>query len=405
MVLSVFLTLAGCTTSDFEYQEGTGSQPDCGDACADECPVGSVDVGGQCVLACGPWSAIISAGGPVAAILVDDRVVAVGTNPLESGRVGESWAIAVDACQGEPVAGAQPWAAARAQTRGAALFQQTVYVTGTVAEPAGVFISRLSKTDLAVQQEDTLALAVPEPRVHATVAAPSGVWLAGSSATTAWAAKTDGKSSCSIPLSESATSVQVAVAGDSVWIATSDGHALSLFEASDAGCNTTSCGCNTQPGIEVQLPAELVDFDVHSVAADATHVYVAGSAGIGSTRRGVLLELAPSGAVQKLLELDLSPGPDEIVATLLLEGALYAAISTEVDSAQDARTVLRRYPLPLADAPATDVVLGAFRAASISAGPDGDVVIAGDASGSASLFRCDSAGICSTTTMPSPMPP
>nr|HMR09623.1 hypothetical protein [Polyangiaceae bacterium] len=83
MVLSVFLTLAGCTTSDFEYQEGTGSQADCGDGCARECPVGSVDVGGQCVLACGPWSASISAGGPVAAILVDDRVVAVGTYPLE----------------------------------------------------------------------------------------------------------------------------------------------------------------------------------------------------------------------------------------------------------------------------------------------------------------------------------
>lgn len=39
-------------------------------------------------------------GGPVAAILVDDRVVAVGTTPLESSRVGESWAIAVNACRG-----------------------------------------------------------------------------------------------------------------------------------------------------------------------------------------------------------------------------------------------------------------------------------------------------------------
>ncbi|HMR08169.1 MAG TPA: hypothetical protein PKA88_20450, partial [Polyangiaceae bacterium] len=280
-----------------------------------------------------------------------------------------------------------------------------VYVTGTVAEPAGIFISRLSKTDLSIQHEDTLVLAVPEPRVHAAVAAPSGVWLAGSSATTAWAAKTDGNGACPILLNESATSVQVAVAGDSVWVAASDGHALLLFETNDASCNTTSCGCSTQPGIEAQLPAGLVDLDVLSVAADASHVYVAGSAGIGSAKRGVLLELAPSGAVQKLLELDLAPGPDEVVATLLLEGALYAAINTQVDSAQDARTVLRRYPLPLADAPATDVVLGAFRAASISAGPDGDVVIAGDASGGASLFRCDSAGICSASPMPSPMPP
>jgi hypothetical protein len=405
-VLFILVLMPACTTAEFEYLGGASEQPNCDDGCAQECPSGTREVAGQCVVACGPWSASVEAGNPAAAIFADDKIIAVGTNALDSGRTGASWAIALDECRGEFLAGARPWASVAAQIRGVALFQDEVYVTGSLEEPAAAVISRLSKADLSILREDALVLAVPEPRVHATAASSTGVWLSGSSAAGTWAAKTDPKGSCPVTLdAASASSVEIATEGDAVWIATSDGSRVSLFQIDDANCSAASCGCTTKTSLQVSLPSELSAFELRSISADQSRLFVTGAAGSGEAQRGVLLELSHSGALQKAVELDLSPGVDEVAGVLVVAGKLYAAVSVHIDSAADVRTLLRRYALPLTDTPEVDVSLGDFRAASISLGPDDDVLVVGDSAGAALLHRCNSAGACNTETMPVPMPP
>ncbi len=405
VVVGLAALTSACTASEFDYQGSDGNSADCGDGCAVECPIGTQEIDGQCVSQCGPWGASVSGGGPATAVFTDDRVIAVGTNPMDSGRVADTWAFALDVCQGQMVDAAHPWATSQAVAVGATLFQDELYVVGNVKEPKGVFLSRLSKLDLLVVDETTLTLPDTDPEVQSVRASTSGVWLAGTATGAAWAAKVDPVGTCALALSGSnVSSIRVAADNGTVWFASTDKASLRLHKTSDGACSTSVCGCTAEEVAQISLPAGLDELRITSVSTTDTDVYVAGSVGTAARRRGIVFSVSQAGDLKESLDLDLSPGQDEVNAVLAVPGGLYVAAAVHVESPQKLRAVLRRYELPLTETPEVDVVVGAFRAISLETGPDGDVVLVGDGVGNTQVHRCDPLGFCAANTAP-PDPP
>ena len=404
-VVGLVALTSACTASEFDYQGSGANSPDCGDGCGVECPTGTQEIDGQCVSLCGPWGASVSGGGPASAVFADDRVIAVGTNPMDSGRIADTWAFALDVCRGQVVDTAHPWASSQAVAVGATLFQDELYVVGNVKEPKAVFLSRLSKLDLLVIDEETLTLPDPEPEVQSIGASTSGVWLAGTATGSAWAAKVNPAGNCPLSLSGSnISSVRVTADNGTVWFASTDKTNLRLHKASDGACSTSTCGCTAEEVAQLSLPAGLDELSITSVSTTDTDIYVAGSVGTGGKRRGVVFAVGQGGDLKESLDLDLSAGQDEVNAVLAVPGGLYIAAAVHVESPEKLRAVLRRYALPLTDTPEVDVVVGDFRAIALETGPDGDVVVVGDGSGQTQVLRCDALGSCSPDLAPSDPP-
>ncbi len=404
-VIGLAVVTSACTASEFDYQGSGANSQDCGDGCAVECPVGTQKIAGQCVSQCGPWGASVSGGGPASAVFADDRVIAVGTNPMKSGRVADTWAFALDVCQGQVVDSAHPWASSQAVAVGARLFQDVLYVVGNVKEPQAVFLSRLSKLDLLVINEETLTLPTSEPEVQSIASSTSGVWLAGTATGSVWAAKINPAGSCALTLSGSnISSVRATADNGLVWFASTDKSSLRLHKASDGACSTSTCACIAEEVAQISLPAELEELSITSVSTTDADVYVTGSVGTAGKRRGVVFTVGQGGDLKGSLDLDLSSGQDEINAVLAVPGGLYVAAAVHVESPEKLRAVLRRYALPLTDTPDVDVVVGDFRAIALETGPDGDVVVVGDRLGQTQVLRCNALGSCTPDLAP-PDPP